>query len=106
MSATADLRAAVEQLRVRFGGELVTPDDPGYNDARSLWNGMIELQPAAIARCATAADVAAAVVAAREIGLPLAVRGGGHNVAGLASVADGLVIDLSPMRQVTVDRRP
>ena len=84
----------LEGLRDRLEGTLVLPTDPEYAEARGLWNGMIDLRPAAIARCATAADVAAAVDTARDSGLPLAVRGGGHNVAGLASVADGLVIDL------------
>ena len=103
MSHTDDLDEALKRLRTSLAGDLLLPDDAGFDEARSLWNGMIDLRPAAIARCASTADVAAAVTAAREAGLPLAVRSGGHNVAGLASVADGLVIDLSAMNQVTVD---
>lgn len=103
MNAPRDVAAHLHHLRTSMAGDLVLPDDPGFEEARSLWNGMIDLRPAAIARCAHASDVAAAVSTARETGLPLAVRGGGHNVAGLASVTNGLVIDLSRMNQVTVD---
>jgi FAD/FMN-containing dehydrogenase len=88
---------------LRLTGEVIAPDHPGYDAARRVWNGMIDKRPAAIARCADAADVAHAIRFAREHGLPLAVRGGGHNVAGTASVDDGLVIDLSAMRGVRLD---
>jgi FAD/FMN-containing dehydrogenase len=103
MSRSSDLDSRLQHLRGELSGELLTPDDARLEEARSLWNGMIDLRPAAIARCANANDVAAAVTAARETGLQLAVRGGGHNVAGLASVADGLVIDLSAMNEIVVD---
>jgi FAD/FMN-containing dehydrogenase len=103
MSQSGDLESQLQRLRSRLAGDLVLPDDAEFEAARSLWNGMIDLRPAAIARCTNASDVAAAVTTARETGLPLAVRSGGHNVAGLASVADGLVIDLSAMNEVTVD---
>jgi FAD/FMN-containing dehydrogenase len=103
MSQSDDVDASLQHLRGRLAGDLVLPDDAGFDEARSLWNGMIDLRPTAIARCANADDVAAAVTTARETRLPLAVRSGGHNVAGLASVADGLVIDLSPMNEVAVD---
>jgi FAD/FMN-containing dehydrogenase len=103
MSHSDDLDPGLQHLRSRLTGDLVLPDDGRFDEARSLWNGMIDLRPAAIALCADANDVAAAVATARETGLPLAVRGGGHNVAGLASVAEGLVIDLSALNQVTVD---
>ena len=84
-------------------GEVITPDHPGYDAARRVWNGMIDRRPALIVRCSSAEDVAAAVRHAAETGLPLAVRGGGHNVAGTAVVDGGLVVDLSPMRAVDVD---
>ena len=86
-----------------LSGELITPDHPSYDAARRVWNGMIDKRPALIVRCANAADVAAAIAYARDAGLPLAVRGGGHNVAGTAVVDGGLVVDLSPMRAVHVD---
>ncbi len=93
----------LQALAGRLTGELLSPDDPEYEEARRLWNGMIDRRPAAIARCRGSEDVATAVRFAREQGVPLAVRGGGHNVAGLA-VADGaLVVDLSVMRSVRVD---
>jgi FAD/FMN-containing dehydrogenase len=90
-------------LAERLAGEVITPDHPEYETARVLWNGIIDKYPALIARCADADDVAAAVRFATEHELPLAVRGGGHNVAGTASVDDGLVIDLSAMREVRID---
>ena len=86
-----------------FRGELLRPGDDGYEPARRLWNGAIDRRPALIARCAGAADVRAGIEYAQASGLPLAVRGGGHNVAGTASCDGGLVLDLSPMKQVRVD---
>ena len=86
-----------------LAGEVIAPNHPEYETARRVWNGMIDKRPAAIARCAHAADVATAVRLAAEHGLPLSVRGGGHNVAGTAVVDDGLVIDLSAMRAVRID---
>jgi FAD/FMN-containing dehydrogenase len=86
-----------------FKGTLFRPADDGYDDARRIHNGSIDRSPALIARCAGVADVVAAVGLARDRGLPLAVRGGGHNVAGLAMVDDGLVIDLSGMKSIYVD---
>ena len=90
-------------LAERFAGELITPDHPAYETARRVWNGMIDRRPALIARCADADDVTLAVRFAAERDLPLAVRGGGHNVAGTAVVDDGIVIDLSSMRAVRID---
>ncbi|HET8755572.1 MAG TPA: FAD-dependent oxidoreductase, partial [Solirubrobacteraceae bacterium] len=84
-------------------GELITPADAGYDAARKIWNGAIDRRPAVIARCRETADVAAALRLARERQLPLAVRGGGHGVAGSAVVDGGLVIDLSPMKAIAVD---
>ena len=83
--------------------ELIEPDHPDYDTARRVWNGMIDKRPRAIARCFGAQDVAAAIRLATDRGWELAVRGGGHNVAGTALVDDGLVIDLSPMRNVWTD---
>ena len=86
-----------------FHGVLITPDHPDFDDARSVWNGRIDRRPRLIARCSGTADVAAAVRFARERDLEIAVRGGGHNVAGTAVCDDGFVIDLSSMRAVSVD---
>jgi FAD/FMN-containing dehydrogenase len=93
----------LDELRVRLAGELITPDDNEYESARRVWNGMIDRRPLAIARCRDAEDVALAVRFAAAHGLPLAVRGGGHNVAGTAVCDDGLVVDLAPMRTVRLD---
>lgn len=81
----------------------VWPGDPEYDQSRRVWNGMVDRRPAVIARCSDAADVSAAVRYATEAGLAVTVRGGGHNVAGLALADDALLIDLSPMRDVDVD---
>jgi FAD/FMN-containing dehydrogenase len=93
----------VEGLRTAMGGQVLTPADPGYDEARTLWNGDIDRRPAVIARCASAGDVVAALGFARERGLEVAVRGGAHSTSGLSGVDDGLVVDLSPMHSVTVD---
>lgn len=86
-----------------FEGELVDPRHPAYDAARRVWNGMIDKYPRLIARCASAEDVAAALAWGRAEGIPIAVRGGGHNVAGYGTCDGGLVVDLSPMREVAVD---
>jgi FAD/FMN-containing dehydrogenase len=91
-----------EELRRNLRGTVLLPSDPGYDQARTVWNAMIDKRPALIVRCAGAADVRTGVDFARNNGLPLAVRGGGHNIAGSALVNDGLVIDLSAMRSVQV----
>jgi len=92
-----------QELGARLRGSVVTPSDSQYDEARALYNAMIDKRPALIARCVDTADVVAAVDFGRQQGLDIAVRGGGHNGAGLASVDDGLVIDLSSMRGVHVD---
>jgi len=86
-----------------FHGVLITPDHPDFDDARAVWNGKVDRRPRLIARCSGTADVAAAVRFAHERDLEIAVRGGGHNVAGTAMCDDGFVIDLSSMRAVSVD---
>jgi FAD/FMN-containing dehydrogenase len=95
--------AARTEIGAAFGGELIGPDDAGYDAARSLYNAMIDRRPALIARCADAGDVAAVIGFARRHELPLAVRGGGHNGGGLGSVDDGVVADLTLLDQVAVD---
>jgi FAD/FMN-containing dehydrogenase len=96
--------ALVEQLRSRFSGALISPSDPTYDETRGLWNGMIDKRPSLIARCLGLADVLAAVDFARTNKLLLAIRGGGHNVAGTASCDGGLMVDLSLMRAVLVNQ--
>jgi FAD/FMN-containing dehydrogenase len=86
-----------------FRGDVIVPDHDRYDDARAVWNGAVDRRPRLIARCGGTTDVAAAVRFARERDLEIAVRGGGHNVAGTAVCDDGIVIDLSAMRAVTVD---
>jgi FAD/FMN-containing dehydrogenase len=99
MSAVAPLESLAAEMR----GPLITPQDPGYDASRAVYNAMIDKRPALIARCADAADVIAAIRHARREGMLIAVRGGGHNGAGLGTCDDGLVIDLSGMRGVLVD---
>ncbi|MGH8931395.1 MAG: FAD-binding oxidoreductase [Egibacteraceae bacterium] len=93
----------IEKLRRRFRGALLRPGEEGYDEARRIWNGMIDRRPALIARCAGADDVVAAVRFARERDMLVSVRGGGHAVAGHAVCDDGLMIDLSLMKAVRVD---
>lgn len=90
-------------LKDQLHGQVLTPGDHGYEEARILFNGMIDHRPAMIAQCSGTADVVACVNFARENGVPIAAKGGGHGVAGRALVDDGLVVDLSPMRSVVVD---
>ncbi|MGH3369048.1 MAG: FAD-binding oxidoreductase, partial [Nocardioidaceae bacterium] len=85
-----------------FRGELIAPQHPDYDEARAVWNGAVDRRPRLIARCTGTADVAAAVRCARDGDLEIAVRGGGHNVAGTAVCDGGLVIDLSPMKGLWV----
>jgi FAD/FMN-containing dehydrogenase len=89
--------SAIEQLAAQMSAPLLRPGDPGYDQARTVYNAMIDRRPAIIARCADVADVIAAVNFARENNVLLAVRGGGHNGPGLGVCDDGLVIDLSLM---------
>src|SRR5262245_3267512 len=93
----------LQQLAAGFTGELLRPGDAGYDAARRIHNGLIDKRPALIARCRGAADVADAVLLARQSGMELSVRGGGHNVAGRAVTDGGLMVDLSSMRGIHVD---
>jgi hypothetical protein len=95
--------SALEEFRAGFDGEALLPGDAAYDEARSVWNGNIDRRPALIARCRAPMHVAEAIALARREGLELSVRGGGHNFAGSAVCDDGLMIDLSPMNDVTVD---
>lgn len=96
-------RSIVDALAGNFRGEIICPGDEQYDDARHVFNGMIDRRPGLIARCLNPADVVQAVNVARSYELPLSVRGGGHNVAGLALNDGGIVVDLSKMREVRVD---
>jgi FAD/FMN-containing dehydrogenase len=98
-----DLDGDVGTLGEGFAGEILTPDDGDYDDARKIFNSMIDRRPALIAQCESAEDVAAALAFARERELEVAVRSGGHSVAGASSVEGGLVIDMRRMNQVEVD---
>ena len=95
--------ALVEALRTSLRGEVIDREHPAYDEARAVWNGLIDRRPAVIARCAGVADVVAAVRVAREHRPAVSIRAGGHQVSGSAVCDDGLVIDLSTMRDVSVD---
>jgi len=99
------LMTVPDQVRASFTGELVSPADPGYEQIRRVQNGLIDKRPGLIARCRTVPDVADAVTIGREQATEISVRGGGHNVAGLAVTDGGLMIDLAPMKGIKVDRR-
>jgi FAD/FMN-containing dehydrogenase len=102
-AATALREATIQEFRASLRGEVIGRTDDGYEQARKVHNGMIDRYPLLIARCADVADVMSAVNFARENGLTLAIRGGGHNVAGFGTCDDGLVIDLSPMKGIHID---
>jgi hypothetical protein len=94
---------AMEQLRGAVRGTVVTPDDPGYDAARVVYNAMIDKRPALIVQCVDVADVIQGVSFAAANDLPICVRGGGHNAAGLGTCDDGVVIDLGRMKAVHVN---
>ena len=94
---------SVKALQQAIAGVVSLPGDSAYDEACSIWNGVIERRPAVVASCSTSADVVAALAFAREERLEISVRGGGHNYAGFALCQDGLMIDLTPMKSVTVD---
>jgi FAD/FMN-containing dehydrogenase len=103
MTAIRSIAAAVSELGRTFGGELLRPADAGYEEARRVHNGLIDKRPALIVRCRSAADVAQAVSLTQQLGLEVAVRGGGHNVAGRATIDGGIMIDLGPMKTIEVE---
>ena len=104
MTTSAGIATApYEQLAAALRGSLILPGDPGYDGARAVYNAMIDKRPAAIARCRDTADVVTCVRFAREHGVEIAVRGGGHSAAGLGVGDDALVIDLSLLRSTTVN---
>jgi FAD/FMN-containing dehydrogenase len=92
-----------DELAASFSGELLVADSPGYEEARRVHNGLIDKRPGLVARCSNTADVRDAVNLGRQLGVEISVRGGGHNVAGLATTTGGLMIDLAPMRGIHVD---
>jgi FAD/FMN-containing dehydrogenase len=96
-------RTALNDLRRDFRGEIIVPDDPAYDEARAIFNAMIERRPSVIAQCANVNDVVRAVHFGRNLGLEIAVRGGGHGVAGKSLTEGGLVIDLRRLKAVSVD---
>jgi FAD/FMN-containing dehydrogenase len=95
--------SGVEVLRDRISGEVILPANPGYDEAREVFNGMIDKRPAVIARCANTEDVVASVSFARENDLAVAVRSGGHSVSGLSICDDGILIDLAGLKTIEVD---
>src|SRR5687767_14485385 len=95
--------SAVAELPQAFTGQVIVPGDDAYDDARHVHNGLIDKRPVMIARCRTAADAVDVVRAVRSSGTPLAIRGGGHNVGGLGTIDDGIVLDLSLMKGIYVD---
>ncbi|MGD8994867.1 MAG: FAD-dependent oxidoreductase, partial [Syntrophobacterales bacterium] len=95
----------IEEFKASLRGELIQPNDEGYDDARTVWNGTFDRKPAVIVRCVSTSDVINAVNFARKKNLLISVKGGGHNVAGTAACDDGMMIDLSLMRRVNVDKR-
>jgi FAD/FMN-containing dehydrogenase len=103
MTSVPSVADAVTELAARFTGQLLQPADVGYEEARKVHNGLVNKHPALIARCHGVADVVDAVNLARRLNIEVAIRGGGHNVAGRATVEGGLMIDLAPMKGIHVD---
>src|SRR5258706_11638509 len=95
--------SAIDAFKAQLAGAVYTAGEPGYQEARSLWNAMIDRQPAMVVNCTGTADVVACVKFARESNLLISVKGGGHNIAGLASADGVLMINLSPMKWVSVN---
>jgi FAD/FMN-containing dehydrogenase len=103
MSSVRSVAEMAAELSRTFSGRLLRPADPGYEEARRVHNGLVDKRPALIAQCRGVTDVVDAVNLTRKLGLEVAVRGGGRNVAGRATIDGGLVIDLSPMKGIHVD---
>ncbi len=102
-SAIELTRTTLEELRQQLTGSLLTPDDYGYAESRRVWNGMIDRKPGLVARCVGVADIIACVKFARERNLLLSIKGGGHNISGLAVADGGFMLDMSAMRGVWLD---
>ena len=103
MMSAPSVADAARELAGTFSGQLLQPGDAGYEEARRVHNGLVDKRPALIARCRGVADVVDSVKLGRKLGLEVAVRGGGHNVAGRATVDNGLMIDLAPMKGIHID---
>ena len=103
MVSARSLADAIGKLGKTFSGQLLQPNDPDYDETRKVHNGLIDKRPALIAQCRGGADIVDSVKLGRDLGLEVAVRGGGHNVAGRATVDNGLMIDLATMKGVHVD---
>jgi FAD/FMN-containing dehydrogenase len=103
MTAVRSVAAAAAELGNIFGGEFLKPGDAGYEEARRVHNGLVDKRPALIARCRHVADVASTIKLTQRLGLEVAVRGGGHNVAGRATIDGGVMIDLAPMKDIQVE---
>jgi FAD/FMN-containing dehydrogenase len=103
VTTASSLSQAVTELAGTFGGQLLRPADPDYEEARRVHNGLVDKRPVLIARCKGTADIVDAVNLARSQNIEVAVRGGGHNVAGRATIDGGLVIDLARMKGTHVD---
>jgi FAD/FMN-containing dehydrogenase len=100
MPTVRSVAAAAAELGDRFTGTLLKPGDAGYDAARRVHNGLVDKRPALIAQCRTAADVTSAIELTQTLGLEVAVRGGGHNVAGRGTIDGGVLIDLAPLRSI------
>ena len=103
MSTTTLDSTALAEIRARFDGDALQEGDAGYDDARKLFNAMFDRKPRLIVRCTGAPDVVAGIALARETQLPLAIKSGGHSVNGHASCDGGILLDLSPMKEISVD---
>ena len=103
MQQDGEIDLALQALRPRLAGSVIEPHDPLYDEARAVWNGMIDVRPRALVRAGSVGDIDHVLRTARTTGLPLAIRGGGHNIAGHGTVQGGLVLDLGQLRGVEVD---
>lgn len=103
MTAVRSVAAAAVELGNTFRGQLLEPGNAGYEEARKVHNGLVDKRPALIAQCADATDVADAIRLTQRLGLEVAIRGGGHNVAGRATIDGGVMIDLAPMKQIRIE---